>query len=359
MEQNTTQPSDRVWLRRYTKLVAGATLCLIFLGGQVKSHEAGLAVPDWPETYGYNMFLYPVEFWVGNIFHEHFHRLFAASVGMLCIVLAGWIAKVERRPWARWLGVAALGMVIVQGLFGGLTVRLLLPAWVSTTHALLAQTFFLLTLFIAYLYTRERDLRVSAEAGDAGSWASARPALIVMALVYVQLLAGALMRHTESALAIPDFPTMAGGWLPWFDQASLAWVNAWRADYTFETGQALGDVTLGQLWVHFAHRAGATLVLAATVYSMVAAYRARTARPQLWTSALVLGALVAGQIALGVTTVLTQRIPVIASLHVVIGAATLGWAGLLALRAMPLHLNERAPDTAADIAGIAAREIRA
>jgi cytochrome c oxidase assembly protein subunit 15 len=194
---------------------------------------------------------------------------------------------------------------------------------------------------------------------DAGSWASARPALIVMALVYAQLLAGALMRHTESALAIPDFPMMAGGWLPWFDQASVAWVNAWRADYSFETGQVLGDVTLGQLWVHFAHRGGAALVFAATVYTMVAAYHGRAARPEIWRSALVLGALVAFQIVLGIATVLTQRVPVIASLHVVTGAATLGWAGLLALRAMPLHMRDRVAETALEAAPMAVREIRA
>ena len=101
MEPGSTQPSERVWLRRYTKLVAVTTLCLIFLGGQVKSHEAGLAVPDWPTTYGQNMFLYPVSQWVGNIFHEHFHRVFAAGVGVLCIGLAVWMAAIERRRWAR------------------------------------------------------------------------------------------------------------------------------------------------------------------------------------------------------------------------------------------------------------------
>jgi cytochrome c oxidase assembly protein subunit 15 len=341
-------------------LVTGATLCLIFLGGQVKSHEAGLAVPDWPTTYGQNMFLYPISQWVGNIFHEHLHRVFAASVGALCIGLALWMGVVERRSWARWLGAAALGMVILQGMLGGLTVYLLLPAWVSTSHALLAQTFFLLTLFIAYAYTAERARRVERE--DAGAcWADARPALLVMSLVYVQLLAGALMRHTESGLAIPDFPAMAGGWIPWFDGRSVAWVNAWRADYSFETGETLGAVTLGQLWIHFAHRAGALLVFAGTVYTMVCAYRRRAVRPQVWRSALVLGGLVAVQIGLGVTTVLTHKVPVIASLHVATGAATLGWAGLLALRAMPVRLRGVAPAAREDAGARAmpAREVRA
>jgi protoheme IX farnesyltransferase len=338
MEHVPQELPERPWFRRFTKLLAGATLCLIFLGAQVKSHDAGLAVPDWPTTYGYNPFLYPVDKWVGGIFHEHLHRIVASGIGFLSIILAVWMARVERRSWARWLGVAALGMVIIQGMFGGLTVWLLLPAWVSTTHALLAQTFFLLTLFIAYSQSQER--RAREEAGDAGSWRDARPALIVLALVYVQLLAGALMRHTEAGLAIPDFPTMAGGWLPLFNAQSLAWVNAWRADFSFETGQTLDPVTLPQMWIHLAHRAGAVLVTLGALYAAWRAWKRQDEAPAVFRTAFVLVALVAVQIGLGIVTVLSHRVPVIASLHLVTGAATLGCVGLLALRAMPLRLGQ-------------------
>jgi protoheme IX farnesyltransferase len=329
---------DRPWFRRYTKLVAAATLCLIFLGGQVTSHDAGLSVPDWPTTYGQNMFAYPFSSWVGNIFHEHLHRLVATSVGVLCIGLAVWMARVERRRWARWLGVAALGIVIVQGLFGGLTVYLLLPAWVSTTHALLAQTFFLLTLFIAYTQSLEGRERAAAT-GESGSWREATPALILLSLVYLQLLAGALMRHTGSGLAIPDFPAMAGGWRPWFDAESLAWVNAWRADYAFETGQALDPVTLPQVWIHFVHRAGAVLVTLGTLYAAARAWARQDESPAVFRTAFLLIALVLCQIMLGIVTVLSHKVPFITSLHVVTGAATLGCTALLALRAMPLRLR--------------------
>ncbi len=355
MDRPPNTASDHPWFRRFTKLVAAATLCLIFLGGQVKSHEAGLAVPDWPTTYGQNMLMYPIDQWVGGIFHEHLHRVFAASVGFLCIILAVWMAMVERRRWARWLGVVALGMVIVQGLFGGLTVYLLLPAWVSTTHAILAQTFFLLTLFIAYSQSRERRVREESKE-DIGSWRDAMPALIVLGLVYVQLLAGALMRHTESGLAIPDFPAMAGGWKPWFDAESLAWVNAWRADYAFETGQALEPVTLGQLWIHFAHRVGAGLVVLGTLFAAWRAWTRQDAAPAVFRTAFVLVSLVACQIALGIVTVLSHKIPFITSLHVVTGAATLGCTGLLALRAMPLRMR-RVLETATQLLPSEAREV--
>ncbi len=357
MDRPSDNSAERPWFRRFTLLVAAATLCLIFLGGQVKSHEAGLAVPDWPTTYGQNMLLYPLDKWVGGIFHEHLHRVFAAAVGFLCIILAAWMAMAEPRRWARWLGVAALGMVIVQGLFGGLTVYLLLPTWVSTTHALLAQTFFLLTLFIAYSQSRERRAREKSTQ-DEGSWRDAAPALLVLGLVYVQLLAGALMRHTESGLALPDFPAMAGGWKPWFDADSLAWVNAWRADYRFETGQALGPVTLGQLWVHFAHRAGAVLVALGALYAAWRAWARQDAAPAVFRTAFVLVALVACQVALGIVTVLSHKIPLITSLHVVTGAATLGCTCLLALRAMPLRLRSAAQTSATRVLAAASESAR-
>jgi protoheme IX farnesyltransferase len=346
MDHTADTSPDRPWFRRYTKLVAGATLCLIFLGGQVKSHEAGLAVPDWPTTYGENMLLYPVDKWVGGIFHEHLHRVFAASVGFLCIILAVWMAAVEKRRWARWLGVAALALVIVQGLFGGLTVKLLLPAWVSTTHAILAQTFFLLTLFIAYSQSRDRQSR-SALSADPGSWRAAIPAIVLLVLVYAQLLAGALMRHTESGLALPDFPTMAGSWSPFFDTQSVAWVNSWRADYSFETGQNLDPVSIGQLWIHLAHRAGAVLVTLGALWTAWRAFARQDAAPGVVRMAFVLVALIACQIGLGIVTVLSHKVPWITSLHVMTGAATLGCTGLLAMRAMPLRLRRAAGDVAA------------
>src|ERR1700759_3767616 len=91
----------------------------------VTSKNVGLAVPDWPTTFGYNMFLFPVSKWVGGIFFEHTHRLVASTVGFLTIILAIWLWREDSRPWVRRLGIAALAGVILQGVLGGLRVTLM------------------------------------------------------------------------------------------------------------------------------------------------------------------------------------------------------------------------------------------
>ena len=131
-------------LHRFAVFTAAATLCLIVAGGLVTSTESGLSVPDWPTTYGQNMFTFPLSKMVGGIRFEHTHRLIASGVGMLTVVLAIWLARREPRRWVRRLGYFALGAVVAQGLLGGLTVLLFLPPAVSVAHACLAQTFFCL-----------------------------------------------------------------------------------------------------------------------------------------------------------------------------------------------------------------------
>src|SRR6266702_1126109 len=124
-------------LDRFAWLNAAATFLLIGLGGLVTSHEAGMSVPDWPTTYGYNMFLFPLHLWQGNIFYEHSHRLLASLVGFLTTVLAVWLWLREPRAWLRWLGVCAFFAVALQGLLGGLRVTLLKDQ-IGIVHAALA-----------------------------------------------------------------------------------------------------------------------------------------------------------------------------------------------------------------------------
>src|SRR5215469_16891801 len=136
-------------LHRFSKVVVAATILLLLAGSLVTSTGSGLSVPDWPTTYGWNMFTFPFSKWVGGIFYEHSHRLVASTVGFLTVILTVWTWMREKRSWVRWLSTAALGAVIMQGIFGGLTVILLLPAWISTVHACLAQTFFCLIIAMA------------------------------------------------------------------------------------------------------------------------------------------------------------------------------------------------------------------
>jgi cytochrome c oxidase assembly protein subunit 15 len=136
------------WLDRFAWFTAAATFLLLGLGGLVTSHEAGLAVPDWPTSYGYNMFLFPMRFWQCNIFYEHTHRLLASFVGLLTSILAVWLWLRESRSWLRWLGVSAFLAILLQGLLGGLRVTLLKDE-IGIFHAALAQSFFVLVTLIA------------------------------------------------------------------------------------------------------------------------------------------------------------------------------------------------------------------
>jgi cytochrome c oxidase assembly protein subunit 15 len=152
-----------MWLHRYAKFVSASTVLLIVAGGLVTSTESGLSVPDWPTSYGWNMFTFPLKHMVGGIFYEHGHRLIASSVGFFTIILAFWLWRAESRKWMRALGFAALGAVILQGVLGGITVLFFLPTSISTAHAGLAQIFFCLTIAIS-LFT-SRGWRTAPAAG--------------------------------------------------------------------------------------------------------------------------------------------------------------------------------------------------
>src|SRR5438046_6021112 len=147
------EPKSMPWLNRFAWFTAFATLLLICSGGMVTSKGVGLAVPDWPTTFGYNMFLFPASKWIGGIFFEHTHRLIASTVGFLTIILAAWLWFVDPRRWVRILGVAAVGAVILQGVLGGLRVTMLKDE-IVIFHACLAQAFFGLIVIIALATSR-------------------------------------------------------------------------------------------------------------------------------------------------------------------------------------------------------------
>ncbi|HWN82716.1 MAG TPA: COX15/CtaA family protein, partial [Candidatus Udaeobacter sp.] len=180
---------------RFAAFMVAATIVLITAGGLVTSTDSGLAVPDWPLSYGR---LFPPM--VGGILYEHGHRMIAATVGFLTIVLAVTLWRFESRPWVRRLGIVALGAVVAQGLLGGLTVLFLLPTTISVLHACLAQAFLLCLTTIA-TGTRPSWIRLGElGAADPAARAAAQrvqgPAAFTTAAVYLQLILGALTRHT-------------------------------------------------------------------------------------------------------------------------------------------------------------------
>lgn len=170
---------------------------LIVAGALVTSHGAGLSVPDWPTSFGrspvsYAYFEVPL---VGGVRWEHGHRMLAEFIGILTILFAIWTWRTDDRSWVRRLSLAALGLVILQGMFGGATVLLGLPAWVSTVHAALGQSFFTtavaLALFTGHHWT-ESPAPVSSFEHSRGMSGHAWGAV---AIVFVQLILGSMFRH--------------------------------------------------------------------------------------------------------------------------------------------------------------------
>src|SRR5882762_3103343 len=141
------------WLFRFAGLTAFVTFLLIGLGGLVTSHGVGMSVPDWPNTYGYNMFAFPISKWVGGIFYEHTHRLLASAVGLLTTILAVWLCLADSRKWMHWLGIAAFIGVIAQGILGGLRVTMHMDS-LGVFHATIAQMFFILVCAITLFTSR-------------------------------------------------------------------------------------------------------------------------------------------------------------------------------------------------------------
>src|SRR5262245_34468688 len=182
-------------LHRFAATLAAATVCLIAAGGLVTSTESGLSVPDWPTTYGQNPFTFPPSKWVGGIRFEHTHRLIASAVGLATVVLAIWLARREPRAWVRRLGWLALAAVVAQGVLGGMTVLFLLPTAISVAHACLAQTFLCLAVTLAVV-TSPRWIEGAPDVSNPVS----RAAAALAGLVFLQLLVGAVMRHTKAGL---------------------------------------------------------------------------------------------------------------------------------------------------------------
>jgi cytochrome c oxidase assembly protein subunit 15 len=364
--------SDNPWFSRFAWLTAITTWLLIGLGGLVTSKGVGMAVPDWPTSYGYNMFLFPISQWVGGIFYEHTHRLLASLVGVLTAILTAWVWIRESAGWPRrcalafiicglglmgvrtqgmfiamaiaaaigvilcvsravsagrplrwWVGVAFCG-VIVQGVLGGLRVTAMADG-IGIFHGTLAQLFLVLITLIA-LSTGRMWARIRERTGSHSMPSSVRLLLVVTTLAILgQLMLGAGMRHQHAGLAVPDFPAAYGGIYPATDPESIARYNSQRIDH-----REPNEIRPLDIHLHMAHRANALILVFLVPFAAVRLKRALDGRlPGVAFLANVWIALLAVQVVLGIVTVLKDKPADIATLHVMVGALCLGAGAVL------------------------------
>lgn len=291
----------------FAALVAASTAVLIFAGGLVTSTGSGLSVPDWPNTYGWFMFSFPIEHWVGGIRYEHSHRLIASTVGFLILVQALWTWRAEPRRWVRVLAMVALAAVVTQGILGGITVLWYLPDPVSIAHASLAQLVFSMTTAIALVTSAGWLDAYAPRSAPHDDRVLQKVAIATTAMVYLQIVMGATMRHTDAGLAIPDFPWAFGRLIP----------DHWDP----------------KIAIHFAHRVGAVCVSMLVLATAGHVFRHQRQRGELVRPALLLVALVSVQVTLGALTVLSGKQYLINSFHVVTGGSVLVTSLVLTLRA--------------------------
>jgi cytochrome c oxidase assembly protein subunit 15 len=364
-----------IWLQRYAVFTALVTFVLVCVGGLVTSHGAGLAVPDWPYSCGYNMFFFPISKWIGGIFFEHTHRLVASLVGFLTTVLALWLFGYKSRPLLRWtggifiaagaglcllfpahaaenlllsgiglaglvagfywpkcepapkwlrvLGIAAFVGVVAQGVLGGLRVTELKDQ-LGIFHATLAQLFFLLAGSIA-LFLSDFWQRLPVQAEEDRH----RFRLIftvITGLILAQLILGATMRHQHAGLAIPDFPAAYGKVWPDTDAGAIARYNQNRLEVL-----AYNPITAAQVELQMVHRILALLIFAAVALCAWRAGRFLGWRHRLTRLAGLWFGLVLAQVLLGASTIWTGKSADVATAHVACGALCLITGGLAAL----------------------------
>ncbi len=317
------------FVRVATRIVAVSVFLLLLAGALVTSTGSGLAVPDWPLSYG--KLMPPM---VGGILYEHGHRLIAATVatmvGLQILVLG--FGRTDRTTFR--LGLAAFGAILGQAVLGGMTVLFLLPPAVSSAHAGLAQIVFALTATIAlrtsHFWGRFSEPAPRATVDPPSLAKASRLALLAAGASYVQILLGAIVRHTGAGLSIPDWPLSFGKIVP--------------------TGS---DWAASGVLAHFAHRTFAWVVVALVVAAALALRKLRGV-PGLGTLSTLWLVLLAVQVTLGATSVWTAKAVAITSAHLAVGG--LLWitgvlAAVLLARARALST---APATAGAPAGDAA-----
>jgi heme a synthase len=374
MKANAVSKSNS-WLYWFAVLTAFFTFLLLGLGGLVTSHEAGMSVPDWPTSYGYNMFALPIKFWNGGAFFEHTHRLLASAVGLMTTLLAVWLWLKDSRPWMHWLGVIAFLGVVAQGVLGGLRVRWHMDS-LGIYHGTIAQLFFVLTCAIALFtsrwwanlspvaaaYDRRQDPEMNATVADRRYKNLRWLVLATTILIFIQLIIAAAMRHQHAGLAISDFPLAYGKLWPDTSVAAVARYNAQRVSVNAEN-----PITAFQIELQMAHRIVALAILICVGIAAFCSRRWRSAEQATAppthggsyesTGAVRLSrswlALTLLQVGLGAATIWTNKAADVATAHVLVGALILAVGALWCVIAFRESVaavcdrqteNQRSPD---------------
>ncbi len=286
------------WPHRFAVVTSAATFVLILFGGLVTGLGAGLSVPDWPSTFGYNMFLFPLGKMIGGVFYEHTHRLIGSLVGLSTVALAVALWVAERRRWVRGLGVVAMLLVVVQGLLGGLRV-VWLHDGLAMVHGIVAQGFFALVVCVAVVTSRAWHLAQPCP-GQTELDPLRRWALLLAGAAYLQVAFGAVLTHTGTRLdAHLTFAAVVSALVVFVARRVLAerqrWPDLARATgalhalwglqlllgaaaylVEFHGGDALVGLATG-LAIRVAHRLTGGLLLAATVAVAAWIFRLRGA----------------------------------------------------------------------------------
>src|SRR5581483_6677910 len=337
-------------LNRFAWFICVAALFLICSGGMVTSKNVGLAVPDWPTTFGYNMFLFPFSKWVGGILFEHTHRLIASAVGFLTIILAVWLWRSESRRWVRNLGLIALAGVILQGILGGRRV-IKNKDEIGIFHACVAQAFLALLVVIALVTTRFWRSLDQVDISQKKFAPIRRLAMAITLAIYVQLALGATMRHQHRDLSILDFPTANGAWIPDTSATALAKINAWR------DARGLSEVDAFQIWLQMTHRFVALLIAIGVIVFCSRVWRDARQVPALRRLSMYWVAFLFVQLTLGAWTIWSNKAADIATAHVAVGAVMLSFGvsiSVICWRISHIDLGRARPPGAPHAAAVAA-----
>lgn len=305
-------------------LLALSTFTLIGFGGQVTSLDAGLAVPDWPGTFGYNMFLAPLDKWFYQVgtFWEHSHRLIGSWVGLITLALSIGLAIWGRRTWLRWMGVPLTLLVVAQGLMGGFRVTEQ-STFLAFIHGIIGQLFFAVIIFTLVAVGPQWSRRVPRPKSQR-NWAQfvARfAAWTLVTTLAIQLALGAAVRHFDAEYVIPDAPLSYGALVPPMTQTQLDKAILDLPDDLID--RVPPNTKVGKVHLHFTHRAWAVVVCVAAGLAGWLALVILGKNGEIFAPLLYVACLLASQIMLGIMTVWADINPSLATLHQSIGALVL------------------------------------